>query len=360
MKQLTRKIKALPKRLLKRGGDQRKTIGRITNETVAEHREQILAGGRRFKYPHQIAKNSLVRNTIIISIGAILLLSILFWWQLYPMQNTSKFFYRLTQLIPVPVARIDGELVRYSDYLMRLRSELHYLERESAINLDSADGKRQTLYQKRVALNKVEDHAYIEKLARERDITVTSKEIDDFIDQQLNNRKAPVSRSEYEKIILDYYDWSFAEYRDFIYQQLLRRKVAIAIDDTARAKANDIKKQLNAGGDFAQLARDHSDDTATKANGGDVGVIPKSNDDPDGIIAAAQRLQLNQVSGVIETRSGYYLIKLLENRENEIKYARIQISLKELDRQLESVRKDGKKINEYISVPDDIGPTRQE
>ena len=39
---------------------------RITNETVAEHRERILAGGRRFKYPVQYARHRLVINTIII------------------------------------------------------------------------------------------------------------------------------------------------------------------------------------------------------------------------------------------------------------------------------------------------------
>ena len=30
---------------------------RITNDTVAKHREQILAGGRRFKYPVQYIKS---------------------------------------------------------------------------------------------------------------------------------------------------------------------------------------------------------------------------------------------------------------------------------------------------------------
>ena len=47
---------------------------RITNETIAEHREQILAGGRRFKYPIQYTKHKLIINTVLISMASIILL----------------------------------------------------------------------------------------------------------------------------------------------------------------------------------------------------------------------------------------------------------------------------------------------
>ncbi len=35
----------------------------ITNETVSEYRERILAGGRKFKYPVQYARHRLVIKT---------------------------------------------------------------------------------------------------------------------------------------------------------------------------------------------------------------------------------------------------------------------------------------------------------
>lgn len=354
MKKLTTKIKKITG---KGTPEQPQRPGRITNETVAEHREQILAGGRRFKYPMQYARNQLVRNTLLIVIGALALLALLLWWQLYPAQNTSKFFYRATQLVPMPVARIDGTFVRYSDYLMELRSALHYLEREDAVNFNSDDGRRQRTYQKRVALNKAEDNAYVQQIAKKRKITVSDKELDDFINQQLTSRKPAVSREQYEQVITDFYDWSFGEYRESVRDQLLRRKVALAIDDTARNKAADLSKQLQAGGDFAALAKAQSDDPSTKALGGEL-TVPKRNDDPDGLIAAAQKLAPNQVSGVIQTRSGYYLIKLLENKEADVRYARIFVDLKELESQLTKLRKDGK-VSEYIDVPKDVAPTQR-
>ena len=82
---------------------------RITNETVAEHRERILAGGRKFKYPVQYARHKLVFNAIIISVAAAILLAVIAWWQLYPMQNSSALMYRITLLLPLPVAQVDGE-----------------------------------------------------------------------------------------------------------------------------------------------------------------------------------------------------------------------------------------------------------
>ena len=98
---------------------------RITNETVAEHRERILAGGRRFKYPVQYARHRLVINTILISIVALVAITAFVWWQLYPQQNSSTLFYRITRALPLPVATVEGQSVRYSDYLVGYRSQAH-------------------------------------------------------------------------------------------------------------------------------------------------------------------------------------------------------------------------------------------
>ena len=55
---------------------------RITTETIAEHRERILAGGRRFKYPVQYARHKLVFNAIIITVATLLVLIGVGYWQL--------------------------------------------------------------------------------------------------------------------------------------------------------------------------------------------------------------------------------------------------------------------------------------
>lgn len=355
-----KRLKNSIKNLKDRGGAAKdRPVGRITNETVAEHREQILAGGRRFKYPVQYTRSTLVRNSGLITLAALLLLVAFGYWQLYPAQNTSRFFYRATQLVPVPVASIDGESVRYSDYLLRVRGALHYLATEDAVNLNVGGGKRQRNYQKRQALNTAEDNAYVAKLARQQKISISNKEVDDFINQQLNSRQPALTIEQFEQnVTRRYYDWSFDEYRETVRDQLLKRKVALAIDSAAKDKANRILQRLRGGADFAAVAREQSDDAATKAQGGDVSFVAKTNDDPDGLIAAASRLQPNQISDVITARDGYYIVKLLENRDKEVRYARIFIKLGELDARLKKLRDDGK-VKEYIDVPTDLSSVRQ-
>ncbi len=167
---------------------------RITNETVAEHRERILAGGRKFKYPVQYARHKLVFNTIIISVAAAILLAVIAWWQLYPMQNSSAFMYRITLLLPLPVAQVDGENVPYRDYLVQYRGSEYYLEKYGDIKLNTADGKRQLDYVKRQSLDKAEQIAYARKLSRSANVTVTNADIDAFIDQERNAANGKTSQ----------------------------------------------------------------------------------------------------------------------------------------------------------------------
>src|ERR1051326_4438164 len=49
------------------------------------------------------------------------------------------------------------------------------------------------------------------------------------------------------------------------------------VDAAAKAKAENIVKQLRAGADFGKLARENSNDPSSAGNGGDMGYIEKGN-----------------------------------------------------------------------------------
>ena len=55
------------------------------------------------------------------------------WWQLYKNQSTSDFMYHVTEVLPLPVAKVDGEFVLYRDYLMKYRSSVYYLEQKEQV-----------------------------------------------------------------------------------------------------------------------------------------------------------------------------------------------------------------------------------
>ena len=79
------------------------------------------------------------------------------------------------------------------------------------------------------------------------------------------------------------------------------------------AKANEVKKELDAGADFAELAKANSTDTGSGANGGDlgwfgVGAMVKPFE--DAVVGA----EVGKVIGPIKSDFGYHLILVKETR----------------------------------------------
>jgi peptidyl-prolyl cis-trans isomerase C len=81
----------------------------------------------------------------------------------------------------------------------------------------------------------------------------------------------------------------------------------------ARAKAEDLLKQIQNGADFAKLAQENSDDTGSKVHGGDLGWIVPGQTVP-AFDKAAMALKPNQVSPVVESPFGFHIIQLLERQ----------------------------------------------
>lgn len=76
----------------------------------------------------------------------------------------------------------------------------------------------------------------------------------------------------------------------------------------ARARAESLRQQLASGADFAQLARQHSDDP-TRQWGGEMDPAPLDKL-PEWLRAPAAKLAPGQLSPVIETPDGYHLFRL--------------------------------------------------
>jgi hypothetical protein len=326
---------------------------RITNETVAEHRERILAGGRRFKYPMQYARHRLVFNTILVTIVAIVLIVAVGWWQLYIVQNTSTFFYRATRVLPLPVASVDGESVRYSDYLMYYNSSAHYLQQSEQVNLQSEDGKRQLDYVKRKSMDNVEADAYAEKLAKERNITVSDERIDQVIDNDRNTANGRISQETYDASALNILGWAPDEYRQDVKSKLIRQDVSYAIDTAAEQKQKDaavLLQQVDI--DLDKVAIQLGGTGSAKVTAGVSGLVPKTNQD-GGLSLAAAKLEKGQISKeAIKTTTGdgYYFVKLLDKNDTQVSYSYIKVPLTVFNERLAALKKDSK-VKEYISIP---------
>jgi parvulin-like peptidyl-prolyl isomerase len=331
---------------------QKAAPARITNETVAEHRERILAGGRRFKYPMQYARHKLVFNTIIVTLVTLVLLTVVGWWQLYIVQNSSSFFYRVTRVLPLSAASVDGESVRYSSYFMYLNSSAHYLQQSEQVNLSSEDGKRQLDYYKRKNMDNAIADAYAAKLAREMNISVSDQDVENTVKQQLNTSSGHISQETYDASTLNILGWAPDEYRQAIKNKLILKAVSYAIDTAAKDRADKALTLVNAkGADFNKIAAALGGDGNAKVTVGVSGMVPLANSD-GGLSAAAATLKKGESSSVIKTTTGdgYYVVRLIEKTDTQINYQYIRIPLTAFSEKLAALKKDGK-IHEYISIP---------
>lgn len=314
---------------------------RITNDTVAEHREKVLAGGRKLKYPVQYTKRKLVRNTIILSIVGLLLLVVLGWAQLYVWKDTGDVAYRMTRILPLPVAKIEGEFVRYSDYLLYHRSTLATLTKQGLSQGDNAD---RIEFQQRQAMDRALEDAYVRKLAREQQVEVTQERVNDIIRQR--REETGLSERAYEAVVRDNLNWSLEELRTAMYNTLLRQEVAYALDDQASGLVEKTQAALRENQTLEQIAQQLGDTVQYRANVD----VPTDNAD-GGLTKAAAGLAVGATSGPVRTLDGdgYYFIARQAGAEGRVHFHYLRIPLTKFKQQFEQV-KAGPAVQLFITL----------
>jgi peptidyl-prolyl cis-trans isomerase D len=88
--------------------------------------------------------------------------------------------------------------------------------------------------------------------------------------------------------------------------------------DAARAKAQDVLKQVKAGGDFAELAKKYSQDPGSKDKGGELGWFGRGQMLPEfEKVAFAQNK--GQISDLVQTDYGFHIIQTEDKEEAGVK-----------------------------------------
>jgi peptidyl-prolyl cis-trans isomerase SurA len=95
------------------------------------------------------------------------------------------------------------------------------------------------------------------------------------------------------------------------------------VKDSLRAFANRVLARIRAGDDFALLAQAYSTDASGK-NGGDLGWFDRGQMVPE-FEKAAFALQPGEISGVVETKYGFHIIKCTQKKGDRIRASHILI-----------------------------------
>ncbi len=132
-------------------------------------------------------------------------------------------------------------------------------------------------------------------------------------------------------------------------------------EDQAKAKAEDIKKQLVAGAKFEDLAKKESDDTGSGANGGELGAFGHGQMVPE-FETAAFAAKVGDVIGPVRTQYGYHVIKVDAHEYTPFASVKATIEKKEhqkaLQAKLDAMKNDAKPVfNEaYFPPPPAAAP----
>lgn len=328
-------------KLFKSKKDEKKT----DLEKVEERREEVLAQGRKFKYPLQYTKRRIVINTVLITAVVLAFLTVGGWLALYKFKMTDEILYRVTTFVPVSVASVDGEKVRFSDYLMLYRSSISSVESNLENNESSEHVKSE--YQ-RAALSDAEEYAFAIKLANQNNITVSDEEIENEFNR--HRQVGGIDRSEegFLKILDDNFGLSKSEYKRMLFLNLNKAKVMMVIDETANSIAEEVERELEAnGGNYRGVAEKFGDKITYEETGG----LVNSKNIDGGRATEAMKLEKDGQSGrfVSMNGDGYYFVKLVDKTDNEVNFVSIFVPFKEFNQRFEEV-KNGEGIKEFITL----------
>lgn len=324
-------------------------VPRITTDTVAEHRENVLSGARKYIYPLQHAKHRIITITV-----GILILSIIAFFgyctlALYRYHSTSNFIYRVTQVIPFPVARAGGEFISYESYLFEIRHYTHYYENQLKTDFDDNLFRPQLAAYKKQALDKVINDVYIRKLAKKYNVTATDKQLDDQIALLRAQNRLGSNDKVFEDVLQDFWGWSVSDFKRSLRDQILSQNLVAVLDLETNDRAKAALAELNGGADFAAIVTKYSDDKETIPNGGDIGIIERTKRDITAhTVEALFKLQPGQHSDVLNIGYSLEIVKNIEfTEDNRIHGAHILFNFNDISKYLDDLKKQQKETR-YI------------
>lgn len=324
--------------------DEKKT----EQEKVAERREEVLATGRKFKYPLQWTRHRVIINTVLISVATIAMVLVGIWLALYKFGMTDDILFRITKIVPVSVASIDDERVAFSDYLMFYRSSMTSIERQSGNQFDQESLNTLRNEYKRLALNEAEDYTYALKLAKKLDVVVSDEEVKAEFER--HQKIGGIDRSEegFIKIINDNFGLSKSEYERMLYLTLIRAKVETVIDENANNVAKKVEKMLAENGNNFQAVSEALGKAVVYEDTG--GLVDNKNID-GGRATEATKLEPGKTSGkfISTNGDGYYFVKLVAKTETEVNFVSIKIPFTEFSERVSELRNE-EKVTEFIKI----------
>lgn len=289
-------------------------------------------------------------------VAAVILFLIVMGVGIYNYKWEDNFTLGVSKVFPFPASRVNGAFVGYDNYLDNLNIMKKYQVEFKKVDFKTDEGKKVLNTVRRETIDRLNEDVIVKQEARTLKVTLSKKEIDESFSDLIksNGGESEEKPGDFAVVLKKYYGLSVADFKNLVYKdRLLRQKVAekFANDENvnadAKKKAEEVLTKVKAGGDFAELAKQYSQDSSA-ANGGDLGLFGKGKMVPE-FEKAAFGLKAGETSDLVKTVYGYHIIRVTEVSGDQIKASHILIKTKDFNTWLEEAKKSAKK-KEYVKI----------
>ncbi len=218
-------------------------------------------------------------------------------------------------------ARVNGQAISLDQYNRQLAQATNAFKLQG-VDFNSADGQETLKSLRQQVLEQMINEVVIALEAEKEGVKVSEADLNARLAQMVQDAGSVDKVNEYlAKNQLTLADFC-AQNRTIMIGEKMLDKTTSALPTqveqvhvrqilvSTAALAQTLRDRARKGEDFAALARQYSMDETSKANGGDLGWLPKGILAPE-LDAVIFQLPLNQVSDVVRTDYGYHVVQVL-------------------------------------------------
>lgn len=239
------------------------------------------------------------------------------------------------------IAKVGDEKITKGNIDKELKSYLDQFAAQYGDNYEEDPKLKEVLHQYRVKMmNTLINEKILLKKAKDLNLIPEQAELDKEIQERIDQLKTTYGTEENFKKALDSFGYTDETFKKFIENQVISQKATDYIfkdikisDEDVKAeyeknkenygeanvshiliadenKAKEIRERAANGEDFAELAKEFSEDPGSKDKGGDYGVIPYNSDKyVKEFVDGFKTLKEGEISQPVKSQFGYHIIK---------------------------------------------------
>lgn len=268
------------------------------------------------------------RKKIIIGVSVAVGLAIVFivanGLGVYKSEWRNGFSATIANYVPYPAITVNNGIITFGAYEDNLATIDYFYKSQvgqsEQYNYDEKEVKKETL-------NILIENKIVRQLAKKHGVTLAEEEVQAEYGKVVEQVGGAAEFSERIKTVYNITPEGFMEKSLRPNLLLTKLQEKYFADDNidrerkqpneeAKQKASEALQQINDGKDFAELAKEKSDDKYSAETGGDLGFFSQEEMVPE-FAEAAFALEKGKVSDLVRTQYGYHIIKVEDRRVNE-------------------------------------------